>query len=245
MGKWRDNCRTNIAADDPVTCAIYGRDHNLLGLDGWNKGIAKTQKKLLCKAKQAKLRLYRTSPKYMYGYEVPKDYAHAVRLDEQNKNTKWQDTTMLEIQQLDKYDTFKDKGLRGSVSQSYKKIRVHLLFAIKHDGRHKARLVADGHLTPVPTESVYSGVVSLRGLRMVVFLAELNNLKIWATDIGNAYLEAETTERVYIVAGPEFGEREGHTLVIFKALYGLRPSGLRWHERLDKVLQEIGFKLSP
>jgi hypothetical protein len=59
-----------------------------------------------------------------------------------------------------------------------------------------------------------------------VFLAELNGLETWATDIGNTYLEAETLESIFIVAGPECGEREGHTLVIFKALYGLRTSGL-------------------
>ena len=42
----------------------------------------------------------------------------------------------------------------------YQKIRVQLIFAVKYDGRLKARLVADGHLTPEPAESIYSGVVS-------------------------------------------------------------------------------------
>jgi hypothetical protein len=37
-------------------------------------------------------------------------------------------------------------------------------------------------------------VVSLRGLRIVTFLAKLNGLDLWATDIGNAYLEAFTME---------------------------------------------------
>ena len=179
---------------------------------------------------QAKLRSYRTAPKYQYGFEVPKDYyQHAIRLDEKAGNTKWQDSTKLEMAQLDDYNTFKDYGHSGRPPNGYKKIRVHLIFAVKHDGRHKSRLVADGHLTEVPLDSVYSGVVSLRGLRLLVFLAELNGLETWATDIGNAYLEAETLEQCFIVAGPEFGEREGHTLVIFKALYGLRTSGLRWH----------------
>ena len=36
----------------------------------------------------------------------------------------------------------------------YHKIRVHLIFEVKYDGRHKARLVADGHLTPEPVESI-------------------------------------------------------------------------------------------
>jgi hypothetical protein len=50
--------------------------------------------------------------------------------------------------------------------------------------------------------------VSYRGLRIVTFLAELNGLDLWATDIGNAYLEAFTMERNYIVAGREFGQLE-------------------------------------
>ena len=146
--------------------------------------------------------------------------------------------------QLDEYDTFKDYGRSGRPPNEYKKIRVHMIFAVKHDGRHKSRLVADGHLTTIPIDSVYSGVVSLRGLRLLVFIAELNGLETWATDIGNAYLEAETLEKVYINAGPEFGDREGHTLVIFKALYGLRSSGLRWHERFADCLHDMGFKQS-
>jgi hypothetical protein len=60
-------------------------------------------------------------------------------------------------------------------------------------------MVADGHLTDIPLESVYSGVISLRGLRIVTFLSELNGLVLWASDIGNAYLEAFTMEQNYIV----------------------------------------------
>jgi hypothetical protein len=80
-------------------------------------------------------------------------------------------------------------------------------------------------------ESVYSGVVSLRGFCLVLFLAELNNLELWATVISNAYLEAFTSELVYIIAGPEFKELQGHVLLISKALFGLRSSGARWHDR--------------
>ena len=154
------------------------------------------------------------------------------------------DATTLELAQLHEYDTFRDCGYKGDPPSGFKKIRTHLIYDCKHDGRHKARMVADGHLTEVPLESIYSGVVSLRGLRMLVFLAELNGLEMWGTDIGNAYLEAETRERVHIIAGAEFGELEGHTLVIVKALYGLRTSGLRWHERFADCLRDMGFSPS-
>lgn len=76
----------------------------------------------------------------------------------------------------------------------------------------------------------------------MLFLAELNDMEVWATDIGNAYLEATTQEKLYIIGGSEFGKLEGHILVIQKALYGLRSSGKRWHERLADCLRNEGFK---
>jgi hypothetical protein len=75
----------------------------------------------------------------------------------------------------------------------------------------------------------------------LIFLAELNGLQTWDTGIGNAYLEAKTNEKVYIIAGPEFGDLEGHLLIIYKALYGLRSSGLCWHTRFSIVLRTEGF----
>ncbi len=142
---------------------------------------------------------------------------------------------------LHKYQTFKDLGKGGKPPEGYRKICIHLVFDVKHNGRHKSRLVADGHLTAVLLNSIYSGVVSLCGICLLVFLAELNDLDVWTTNIGNAYLEAEMQEKVYIIAGPEFGELEGHTLIIFKALYGLRTSGLRWHECFADCLRDMGF----
>jgi hypothetical protein len=68
-------------------------------------------------------------------------------------------------------------------------------------------------------------------------VAELNKLQLWGADIGNAYLEESTKEKVYIVGGPEFGSLEGHSLVIDCALYGLRSSGLCWHQMFSDVLR--------
>ena len=41
---------------------------------------------------------------------------------------------------------------------------------MKHDRRHKARLVAGGHLIDIPLTSAYSGVVSLHEIRLVYSL---------------------------------------------------------------------------
>ena len=58
-------------------------------------------------------------------------------------------------------------------------------------------------------------------------------------DNGNAYLEATTKEKLYIVAGPEFEELQGHILVIHK---GLKSAGLRRSQRIhDIMLQSLSM----
>ena len=45
---------------------------------------------------------------------------------------------------------------------------------------------------------------------------------------------------MYFIAGPEFGPLQGHTMIIVKALYGLRSSGLRYHKRFADTLRNLG-----
>ena len=148
---------------------------------------------------------------------MPKSYKDAKQLDKKNGNTKWMDSNKLEHKQLKEYDVFIDKGkFKGcKIPRDFRLIRVHTIFDIKIDGRHKSRVVVDGHLTAAPSKSVYLGVVSLRGLCMCVFIGELDGMVPWATNIRNAYIEAETSKKVCIRAGPEFCELEGHLLIIF------------------------------
>ena len=64
---------------------------------------------------------------------------------------------MLEMESMLEYKVFKKWGKAildkhkkvMNPPKGYHRIKVHLVFAVKFDGRHKARLVADGHLTPV------------------------------------------------------------------------------------------------
>ena len=80
-----------------------------------------------------------------------------------------------------------------------------MVFDIKLDLTRKARLVADGHLTPDPIDSTYAGVVSREIIRIALTHAVLLGVNIWAADIINAFVQAPTTEKYYIVCGYEFG----------------------------------------
>jgi len=154
--------------DKAVTVAIYARENNLLGAKGWKlpglKKLGKTQKCILRHAKQAKLHSFHTKPIYMCGFEVPCNHEQAMAIDQRNRNTKFADTENAESFMIDEFSTFEDLGFGGNPGPDYKKTRVHMVYAVKHNGRHKARLVAGGHLTETPIDSVYSSVVSLRGI---------------------------------------------------------------------------------
>ena len=97
--------------------------------------------------------------------------------------------------------------------------------------RHKARLVTGGHLTDLTPDGTYSSVVSLQIMRIAIAASELSNLEIMVGEVSSAYLEAYTQEKVCFLASPEFGPLEGHLIVIVHALYELRTSGGRWHDR--------------
>ena len=162
---------TLISKDDPITCAVYAKKHDLLDTIGWKhlKRYAKTSKRLIRAVKQSRIRQVRASVTYQHGFQVPKDYNDAMRLDKENGNTHWQDAMDLELTQIHEYKVFKDTGKakfhNGKVvtPDGFQKIRVHFVYAVKHDGRFKARLVADGHLTKEPVESIYSGVTQQFG----------------------------------------------------------------------------------
>ena len=180
-------------------------------------------------------------PVYQFGIQVPHNGKDDYELDKKNGNTKWQDAIQEEINSLLDYSTFEDKG-KIKYLTCYKNICVHFVFAVKHDLRHKARLVAGGHLTdPSTTDNTCSCVVSLCIMQIAIVAAELNNLDIMVGDVPSAYLEAYTQEKVCFIAGPEFEPLEGHLLVIVQALYRLRTSGARWHDRSADAICIMGF----
>lgn len=249
---WDDGSETvepldMVIQDDPITLAAYARKYKLLDQPIWKRLKAIAQR-LITDVKGVNHLNYTvmanknaSMPVYQFGIQVPRNSKEAYLLDKQNGNTKWQDAMKEEIDSLMAYSTFEDKG-KIPFLNGYKKIHAHFVFAVKHDLRHKARLVAGGHLTdPSNTDSPYSSVVSLRSMRICICIAELNGLVIMVGDVSSAYLEAFTREKVCFIAGPEFGPLEGHLLVISRALYGLRTSGARWHERYADVMRIMGF----
>ena len=101
---------------------------------------------------QAKLNSHCAAPRHEHGCEVPKDCKHALDLDKKFGHDCWFSFVALELDQIDKCDTFLDLDMGSVPPEEHKLIKVHLAFDPKHDGRHKARLAANGHMNNVPLQ---------------------------------------------------------------------------------------------
>ena len=76
------------------------------------------------------------------------------------------------------------------------------------------RMVDGVHLTGVPSSITYSFVVSRYSVRILFMIAALNDLKVLGCDTQNAYLTAPTWEKIWTIAGPEFGSEKGCILMV-------------------------------
>jgi hypothetical protein len=121
-----------------------------------------------------------------------------------------------------------------------------MIFDVKCDFTWKAQFVARGHCTDTLNSITYSSVVTRESVHFGFLIAALNDLDILAADIGNAYLQAPAREKVHTTAGPEFGPNHvGKTVIIARAMYGLKSSGAAWHAQLSQTLHDMNFKPSP
>ena len=75
---------------------------------------------------------------------MPKNnsYDHSIQLDEFNKSTKWQNAIADKLDQEMDYETYKHLCHKSKAKPptDFKKIRVHYVYDVKHDGRHKRDL---------------------------------------------------------------------------------------------------------
>ena len=110
------------------------------------------------------------------------------------------------------------------------------------DFTRKARWVKDGHRTPDPKRSNYAGVVARDSIRIALTYAALNELEVTAADVRNAYLQAPSSEKHYIVCNDDFGiENRGKVALIRRALYGGKMAGHDYWVHMRACMKEIGF----
>ena len=243
--QWKDGSTTWVDLKDikdsfPVELAEYAVQTKLSmepAFAWWVPHVLRKRNRIIAKIKSK----YWTRT-HKFGIRVPKSVQEAKQLDEQNGDTLWWDAICKEMKNVliafEEYD--------GDVKDlvGYQKIDCHMIFDVKmgENFRRKARMVAGGHKTEAPASITYSSVVSRDSVRIALTIAALNDLKILSCDIQNAYLTAKPREKIYTIAGPEFGSDAGKTMIIVRALYGLKSSGAAFRAHLAEHLWGQGYR---
>jgi hypothetical protein len=218
--QWRDGSSTwvplvNLKESNPVELAEYAVANRLQEepvFKWWVSLVLRKRKRIIGKIKS---RYWSTLHKF--GLQLPKSAAEAFRIDDETGTTFWMDAIWKEMEKVKVAFEFceswtpqqvRDGTARGDFV-SYQEIDCHMIFDIKMDLTRKARFVAGVHMTETPTSITYSSVVSRDSVRIAFLIAALNDLDIMACDISNTYLNAPCKEKIWFVAGPEFGSRQG------------------------------------
>ena len=95
-----------------------------------------------------------------------------------------------------------------------------------------------------PSSITYSSVVKRDSIRILLMVAALNELSIKCADIKNAFISAPCKEKVWLRAGPEFGDEQGTMFIVVRALYGLKSASASFRSFIAEYLDEIGFQSS-
>jgi hypothetical protein len=80
MGRLRLNLFWSLQLTTCDLPVLFMHENTTFFKVGWKcfQNLAKHEKHFLCLVKQAKMKSYHQSPKYKFGYRIPKDYEEAL-----------------------------------------------------------------------------------------------------------------------------------------------------------------------
>ena len=182
----------------PVELAEFAKARNIADEPAFAWWIPYTLRKRAVILSKLKARILKTT--HTYGIEIPTSVEHAFTLDRKNGNTLWRDGLAKEMTEVG--IAFEVLPEDKNAPPAWRKVTGHLIWDLKMDFTRKARWVLDGHKTSNPITSTYAGVVSRESVRIAFTIAALNGVDICAADIRNAYLQAPSSCKDYIICGP-------------------------------------------
>jgi hypothetical protein len=112
--------------------------------------------------------------------------------------------------------------------------------------RNKDRLVCKGYaqIEGIDFEETFSPVARMEAICFLLAYACSKNVKVYQMDVKSSFLNGELEEEVYIEQpeGFQLSENADYVCKLKKALYGLKQAPRAWYSRLDKYLQQAGFR---
>ena len=169
-------------------------------------------------------------------------------------SSSWLPALKQEIEALKKMDAFEYVPREDMIKANHKAKPTKTVYKIKtaksgEIDKYKCRIVVQG-FSLIPNNEFYDSFSSVLGhasLRMLLYVAAQDpKEQISSADIGNAFLEADLKDPVYIEQHPEVHvEGKPHAdyvLKLKKCLYGIPQAGRGYQRAYNKLMKRLGFK---
>jgi len=197
--KWKDGSTSweplhNLKQSNPIEVAEYAEANKLgdeVAFAWWVPFTLRHRQRIIHALSTQATRKHNQK----YGIEIPNSIKRAYEIDKETGTDLWAKAIAKEMFHVSPAFEILEPGKPAPIGSKW--IPCHMIFDVKMDFTRKARFVAGGHVTEPPTSITYSSVVARDSVRLAFMIAGLNNLNILSADIGNAYLNAYTKERVH------------------------------------------------
>eukprot|EP00957_Ditylum_brightwellii_P203109 15333253-Ditylum_brightwellii.AAC.1 len=212
-------------------------------LEAYNKGLQSEQVK---KRLSRNVCNNRNKIQKKFGIKIPGSAKEALLLDKKNGNNKWAEAILKEMGMLNQLSAFEyhNPGKKFSKEDGWQCTPMHMIFDIKHDLRYKAWFVVGDHGVDSSKHASCSLTVQDISIQLMLLIAVTNNLGMMAGNIGNAFCTAPCVEKIWSVAGDDFGPPKRSGVTFKRALYGLKTVSASFHKFLEDFLRELGFEPS-
>lgn len=170
-----------------------------------------------------------------------------VHFEEAVKHDKWRAAMDIEIQAIEKNNTWELSDL----PKDTKKIGVKWVYKtkLKENGevdKLKARLVVKGYVQQqgIDYTEIFAPVARMDTVRMIVALAAQKGWTLYQLDVQSAFLHGELNEEVYVEQpkGYELENSPNKVYRLKKALYGLKQAPRAWFNRIEAHFISEGFE---
>jgi len=176
--------------------------------------------------------------------QLPKAYEDAV---ESSEGQQWKDAMDYELTKLEEMNTWSEinKLDISPKAQILPRMWVHLIKTLESkECKFRSRWVVQGdkQKTNLSLSDTFAPVSRITSLRILLALATLKDMRIFAWDVDSAYLHGKIDHDIYVRL-PDGYEKPGKVGKRNKALYGLPEAAQVWQEDLEEKLKSLGFTL--
>ena len=103
-------------------------------------------------------------------------------------------------------------------------------------------MVSGGHNNITPYSLTYSSVVYQDSVRVALKISVLNYLKVTVLNIQDEYLTETLREKICTMEVSEFGSDKGNSMLVVRALCGVKLSRADIRDILSEQLHDLGYR---